>query len=99
MHNDEETPHLHLIFLPVVHKKDKNGNNIDKLACSEFWKEKDSYRRLHNAFYNYYCQYKNVQFKQNIFVQNCTFLFSLFCTILFCPIKYHWVISTKSFVL
>ena len=40
VHNDEETPHLHLIFLPVVHKKDKNGNNIDKLACSEFWKEK-----------------------------------------------------------
>lgn len=53
VHNDEETPHLHLIFLPVVHKKDKNGNDIDKLACSEFWKEKDSYRRLQNAFYNY----------------------------------------------
>lgn len=53
VHNDEETPHLHLIFLPVVHKKDKNGNNIDKLACSEFWKEKDSYRRLQNAFYDY----------------------------------------------
>lgn len=53
VHNDEETPHLHLIFLPVVHKKDKNGNDIDKLACSEFWKEKDSYRRLQNAFYDY----------------------------------------------
>ncbi len=53
VHNDEETPHLHLIFLPIVHKKDKNGNNIDKLACSEFWKEKDSYRRLQNAFYDY----------------------------------------------
>lgn len=35
----------------------------------------------------YYCQYQNVQFGQNIFVQNCTFLFSSFCTILFCPIK------------
>ncbi len=44
---------MHLIFLPVVHKKDKNGNDIDKLACSEFWKEKDSYRRLQNAFYDY----------------------------------------------
>ncbi len=53
VHNDEETPHLHLIFLPVVHKKYKNGNDIDKLACSEFWKEKDSYRRLQNAFYDY----------------------------------------------
>ena len=53
VHNDEDTPHLHLVFLPVVHTKDKKGNNIDKLACSEFWKEKDSYRRLQNAFYEY----------------------------------------------
>lgn len=51
VHMDEETPHMHLIFLPVVHTTDKKGNNIDKLACSEFWKEKDSYRRLQDAFY------------------------------------------------
>ena len=44
---------MHLIFLPVVHTTDKKGNNIDKLACSEFWKEKDSYRRLQDAFYQY----------------------------------------------
>ena len=53
VHMDEETPHMHLIFLPVVHTKDKKGNDIDKLACSEFWKAKDSYRQLQNAFYNY----------------------------------------------
>ena len=53
VHMDEETPHMHLIFLPVVHTQDKKGNNIDKLACSEFWKEKDSYRRLQDAFYQY----------------------------------------------
>ena len=53
VHMDEETPHMHLIFLPVVHTQDKKGNNIDKLACSEFWKEKDSYRRLQDAFYKY----------------------------------------------
>ena len=53
VHMDEETPHMHLIFLPVVHTKDKKGNEIDKLACSEFWKEKDSYRRLQDAFYQY----------------------------------------------
>ena len=53
VHMDEETPHMHLIFLPVVHKQDKKGNNIDKLACSEFWKEKNSYRRLQDAFYQY----------------------------------------------
>lgn len=50
---DEQSPHMHLIFLPVVHTKDKKGNDIDKLACSEFWKAKDSYRQLQNAFYKY----------------------------------------------
>ena len=53
VHMDEETPHMHLIFLPVVHTTDKKGNDIDKLACSEFWKEKNSYRQLQNAFYEY----------------------------------------------
>ena len=53
VHMDEESPHMHLVFLPVVHTTDKKGNNIDKLACSEFWREKDSYRQLQNAFYKY----------------------------------------------
>ena len=53
VHMDEETPHMHLVFLPVVHTTDKKGNKIDKLACSEFWKSKDSYRELQNAFYDY----------------------------------------------
>ena len=53
VHRDEQTPHMHLIFLPVVHTTDKKGNSIDKLACSEFWKAKDSYRRLQDAFYRY----------------------------------------------
>lgn len=53
VHRDEQTPHMHLIFLPVVHTTDKKGNSIDKLACSEFWKAKDSYRQLQDAFYKY----------------------------------------------
>jgi len=53
IHLDEETPHMHLVFIPVVHTQDKKGNNIEKIACSEFWKEKDSYRRLQDAFYEY----------------------------------------------
>ena len=53
VHMDEETPHMHLIFLPVVHTKDKKENDIEKLACSEFWKAKDSYRQLQDAFYKY----------------------------------------------
>ena len=53
VHMDAESPHMHLVFIPVVHTKDKKGNDIDKIACSEFWKEKDSYRQLQDAFYNY----------------------------------------------
>lgn len=53
VHMDEETPHMHLVFIPVVHTTDKKGNDIDKIACSEFWKAKDSYRQLQDAFYNY----------------------------------------------
>ena len=53
VHMDEKSPHMHLVFLPVVHTKDKKGNPIDKLACSEFWKAKDSYKQLQNAFFEY----------------------------------------------
>ena len=38
VHMYEETPHMHLVFIPVVHTKDKKGNSIDKIACSEFLK-------------------------------------------------------------
>ena len=51
VHMDETTPHLHIVFIPVVHTKDKKGNLINKIACSEFWKGKDSYRILQDKFY------------------------------------------------
>lgn len=53
VHNDESTPHMHIVFIPVVHKKDKNGKEIRKIACSEYWKGKDSYRKLQDNFYSY----------------------------------------------
>ena len=53
VHMDETTPHMHLVFLPVVHTKDKNGNSINKLSCSEFWKGKNSYKSLQDSFYKY----------------------------------------------
>lgn len=54
VHMDESTPHLHLVFVPVVHKLDKeSGMQIDKIACSEYWKGRDSYRQLQDAFYKY----------------------------------------------
>ena len=53
VHFDETTPHMHLIYIPVIHTKDKNGNEIDKVCCRDFWKGRDSYRNLQNAFYEY----------------------------------------------
>lgn len=54
VHLDETTPHLHLVFVPVIHKLDnKSGKQIDKIACSEYWKGKDSYRQLQDNFYKY----------------------------------------------
>jgi len=61
VHMDEETPHMHLVFIPVVHTTDKEGNAIDKVACSEFWKadkgnywkSKDAYIDLQDSFYKH----------------------------------------------
>ena len=53
IHMDESTPHMHIVFVPVVQKKDKNGNIVNKIACSEYWKGKDSYRQLQDDFYEY----------------------------------------------
>lgn len=53
VHMDEKTPHMHVIFIPVVHTKDKKGNEIDKIACSEFWKGRNSYEILQNNFHKY----------------------------------------------
>lgn len=54
VHMDETTPHMHLTFIPVIHKKNKKtGQQIDKIACSEYWKGKDSYRELQDNFYKY----------------------------------------------
>ena len=53
IHLDEGTPHMHLVFVPVVHTKDKEGNDIDKVCSRDFWKGRDSYRTLQNNFYDF----------------------------------------------
>lgn len=53
VHLDEKTPHLHIVFIPVIHTTNKKGNEINKIACSEFWKGRDSYKILQNKFYKY----------------------------------------------
>ena len=53
IHLDETTPHMHLVYIPVIHTKDKEGKDIEKICCRDFWKGKDSYRQLQNAFHKY----------------------------------------------
>ena len=53
VHKDEVTPHMHLVFIPVVHTKDKEEIAIDKICSRDFWKGRDSYRTLQNNFYDY----------------------------------------------
>ncbi len=53
VHLDEDTPHMHLLYIPVIHTKDNKGNDIDKVSCREFWKGKDSYRKLQDSYHKY----------------------------------------------
>ena len=53
VHIDEDTPHMHLLFIPVIHTTDKQGNKIDKVCCRDFWKGKNSYRDLQNSYFKH----------------------------------------------
>lgn len=53
VHLDEETPHMHLVYIPVINSKDKKGNSIRKISASDFWKGKGSYKKLQDSFYKY----------------------------------------------
>lgn len=53
VHLDEGTPHLHLIFIPVVHIKDKNDMPIEKICARDFWTGRDSYRKLQDSYFKY----------------------------------------------
>lgn len=53
VHLDEGTPHLHLMFVPIVHTKDKNGMPIEKNCARDFWKGRNSYRKLQDSYFEY----------------------------------------------
>lgn len=53
VHLDEGAPHLHLVFVPVVRTKDKNNKPIDKICVRDFWKGRDSYRKLQDAYFHH----------------------------------------------
>ena len=69
VHLDEGVPHMHLMFVPVVHTKDKDGNNIDKICARDFWKGRDSYRKLQDAYFNH-VKSKGFDLERGIFVED-----------------------------
>ncbi len=53
VHLDETTPHMHLVYIPVVKTKDKEGKTIDKICARDFGRGRNSYRELQNDFHSY----------------------------------------------
>ena len=68
VHLDEGVPHMHLMFVPVVHTKDKDGNDIDKICARDFWKGRDSYRKLQDAYFNH-VKSKGFDLERGMFVE------------------------------
>ena len=69
VHLDEGAPHMHLMFVPVVHTKDKEGNDIDKICARDFWKDRDSYRKLQDAYF-YHVKSKGFDLERGMFVED-----------------------------
>ena len=53
VHMDEETPHMHITYIPVVNATTKQGEPIRKIGGYDFWKERNSYMKLQDEFYEY----------------------------------------------
>ena len=66
---DEGAPHMHLMFVPVVHTKDKEGKDIDKICARDFWKGRDSYRKLQDAYFNH-VKSKGFDLERGMFVED-----------------------------
>lgn len=53
VHLDETTPHMHLVYIPVVAGKDKKGNVLEKVRCTDFWKGWNSYGTLQDNYWKH----------------------------------------------
>ena len=60
---------MHLMFVPVVHTKDKDGNDIYKICARDFWKGRDSYRKLQDAYFNH-VKLKGFDLERGMFVED-----------------------------
>lgn len=68
VHLDEGAPHMHLIYIPVIHTKDNEGNNIDKVCARDFWRGRDSYRILQNAYFKHVKE-KGFELERGLFAE------------------------------
>ena len=57
------------IFLLAFITKDKDGNNIDKICARDFWKGRDSYRKLQDAYFNH-VKSKGFDLERGMFVED-----------------------------
>lgn len=69
VHLDEGAPHMHLMFVPVVHTKDKDGKDIDKICARDFWKGRDSYRKLQDSYFNH-VKSKGFDLERGMFIED-----------------------------
>ena len=53
VHLDETTPHMHLVYIPVINSYDRVGNPIRKVNSRDFWKGKSSYKKLQDEFHKH----------------------------------------------
>lgn len=51
-HYDESTPHMHVLFVPILETKNKKGETIKKYSSSEFLGGRDGLSQLQTDFYN-----------------------------------------------
>ena len=69
VHLDEGAPHLHLMFVPIVHIKDKDGKEVEKICARDFWKGRDSYRKLQDAYFNH-VKSKGFDLERGMFIED-----------------------------
>ena len=68
VHLDEGAPHLHLMFVPIVHTKDKENKAIDKICTRDFWKGRNSYRQFQDSFFKH-VKSKDFDLERGLYVE------------------------------
>lgn len=69
VHMDETTPHIHIVYVPIVKYMTKSGDEKTRISGSMFWQGRDSYRVLQDEFASY-MQSKNFAVERSINSKN-----------------------------